>query len=422
MAGIQRYDKSVFLLMCLLGQFMELVNGSLMKQHSHSSFIHRRLNSREKREMQKEILSILGLPRRPKPLLSIKRSSSAPVFMLDLYRTVANEESDWWQAALLPFHVFQNTHRSLEETFLSQADTVMSFVNVVEHNEDPFHNEAQWKEFKFDLTQIPQGEMVTAAEFRIYKRANESFHGNMTLRITIYQVLQEHKDREPELLLLDNQEVWPIEEGWLEFDITATSNHWLMNPHYNLGLRLFVETDEAPGHSLDPDSIGLVGRRGARSKQPFMVTFFRASQAPIRTIRATKPRRGRKKSSQSQESCEKLPSVSAHNSGDQRRVCKRHEMYVSFQDLGWQDWIIAPEGYAAFYCDGECSFPLDSHMNATNHAIVQTLAHLLKPDTVPKPCCAPTKLSATSVLYFDEKYNVILKKYRNMVAKSCGCQ
>lgn len=38
-----------------------------------------------------------------------------------------------------------------------------------------------------------------------------------------------------------------------------------------------------------------------------------------------------------------------------------------------KDWIIAPEGYAASYCDGECSFPLNAHMNATNHAIVQTL-------------------------------------------------
>lgn len=39
----------------------------------------------------------------------------------------------------------------------------------------------------------------------------------------------------------------------------------------------------------------------------------------------------------------------------------------------WQDWIIAPEGYAAYYCEGECAFPLNSYMNATNHAIVQTL-------------------------------------------------
>lgn len=43
-----------------------------------------------------------------------------------------------------------------------------------------------------------------------------------------------------------------------------------------------------------------------------------------------------------------------------------------------QDWIIAPEGYAAYYCEGECAFPLNSYMNATNHAIVQTLVSTYK--------------------------------------------
>lgn len=86
-----------------------------------------------------------------------------------------------------------------------------------------------------------------------------------------------------------------------------------------------------------------------------------------------------------------------------------------------QDWIIAPDGYDAYYCSGECNFPLNAHMNATNHAIVQTLVHLVSPGKVPKPCCAPTKLSPISVLYFLDESNVILKKYKNMVVKSCGC-
>lgn len=47
--------------------------------------------------------------------------------------------------------------------------------------------------------------------------------------------------------------------------------------------------------------------------------------------------------------------------------------------------------------------------------------HLMNPDYVPKPCCAPTKLNAISVLYFDDNSNVILKKYRNMVVRACGC-
>lgn len=47
--------------------------------------------------------------------------------------------------------------------------------------------------------------------------------------------------------------------------------------------------------------------------------------------------------------------------------------------------------------------------------------HLMNPENVPKPCCAPTKLHAISVLYFDDNSNVILKKYKNMVVRACGC-
>lgn len=55
---------------------------------------------------------------------------------------------------------------------------------------------------------------------------------------------------------------------------------------------------------------------------------------------------------------------------------------VSFEDLNWQDWIIAPPEYQAFHCQGECSFPLNSHVNPTNHAIIQTLMHLQRPSEV----------------------------------------
>ncbi|XP_034401634.1 bone morphogenetic protein 8A-like [Cyclopterus lumpus] len=86
-----------------------------------------------------------------------------------------------------------------------------------------------------------------------------------------------------------------------------------------------------------------------------------------------------------------------------------------------EDWVLAPTGYSAYYCDGECFYPLGSCMNATNHALIQQVVHLLKPDEVPKACCAPTKLSPISVLFYDDNNNVILKKHRNMVVKTCGC-
>ncbi|XP_033623119.1 bone morphogenetic protein 8A, partial [Fukomys damarensis] len=179
----------------------------------------------------------------------------------------------------------------------------------------------------------------------------------------------------------------------------------------------------AAGHSVDPGLAGLLGRQAARARQPFMVTFFSASPSSIRAPRAARPlKRRQPKKTNELPHANKLPGIFdvVHGSHG-RQVCRRHELYVSFQDLGWLDWVIAPQGYSAYYCEGECSFPLDSCMNATNHAILQSLVHLMKPDAVPKACCAPTKLSATSVLYYDSSNNVILRKHRNMVVKACGC-
>ncbi|XP_064028785.1 bone morphogenetic protein 8A-like isoform X2 [Pogoniulus pusillus] len=287
---------------------------------------------------------------------------------------------------------------------------------------DIFSPKPYWKEFRFDLTQVPAGESVTAAEFRIYKARGAGGHSNSSLHISIYEVAAEHSNRESDLFLLDVQDLRAGTEGWLVFDVTAASNHWLVDGKYNLGLRLYVETDD--GHSVDPGSAGLLGRRAPRSKQPFMVTFFRASSSPARVPRAAKPPRRRQQPRKGNDlpHPNKLPGIFDDvHAADGRQVCRRHELYVSFQDLGWLDWVIAPQGYSAYYCEGDCAFPLDSCMNATNHAILQSLVHLMKPEAVPKACCAPTKLSATSVLYYDSNNNVILKKHRNMVVKSCGC-
>ncbi|XP_035298817.1 bone morphogenetic protein 6 isoform X1 [Cricetulus griseus] len=292
---------------------------------------------------------------------------------------------------------------------------------LLEYDKEFSPRQRHHKEFKFNLSQIPEGEAVTAAEFRVYKDCVVGSFKNQTFLISIYQVLQEHQHRDSDLFLLDTRVVWASEEGWLEFDITATSNLWVVTPQHNMGLQLSVVTQD--GLHVNPRAAGLVGRDGPYDKQPFMVAFFKVSEVHVRTTRSASSRRrqqSRNRSTQSQD-VSRGSSASDYNSSELKTACKKHELYVSFQDLGWQDWIIAPKGYAANYCDGECSFPLNAHMNATNHAIVQTLVHLMNPEYVPKPCCAPTKLNAISVLYFDDNSNVILKKYRNMVVRACGC-
>jgi hypothetical protein len=103
------------------------------------------------------------------------------------------------------------------------------------------------------------------------------------------------------------------------------------------------------------------------------------------------------------------------------QMCQRHKLHVKFADVGWQDWIVAPSGYQAYYCAGECPTALSDIMNATNHAIVQNLVHSVSPKAVPRPCCVPTELSEISLLYVEDN-GVVVKSYSDMVVEACGCR
>ncbi|XP_075711321.1 bone morphogenetic protein 7-like [Rhinoderma darwinii] len=422
---IKASNRRTFMNNIFLCCILRLITADPTLEHGiHSSFVQRRLRGHERREIQKEILSVLGLPHRPRPLLHEKHTS-APMFMIDLYNTINFREDQNEEFSLFK-NFFTDDESSFvgpqENHFLADADLVMSFVNLLENDTEVCH-QCYTKKLRFDLADIPVGEQLTAAELRIYK---DQIPHDTTYQISVYQVIQEHPSK---LLKLDTQIIYGAGIGWLIFDITATSNDWVVNPQYNLDLQLMVETMD--NKSIKPRFVGLVGRSGPQEKQPFMVAFFRSETLHLRSVRSTSGKHWNQEKVKGSKEHKNLPLAnitesfmsSSTHSGRRflKQACKKHELNVSFRDLGWQDWIIAPEGYAAYYCDGECAFPLNSYMNATNHAIVQTLVHFINPNTVPKPCCAPTELQGISVLYFDDSSNVILKKYRNMVVRSCGC-
>ncbi|KAG7278362.1 hypothetical protein CRUP_024607 [Coryphaenoides rupestris] len=104
-----------------------------------------------------------------------------------------------------------------------------------------------------------------------------------------------------------------------------------------------------------------------------------------------------------------------------RARCRRHPLYVDFKDVGWHKWIIAPSGYDAFFCLGECRFPLADHMNSSSHAMVQTLVNSVN-GAVPRACCVPSSLSPIALLYLDPQDRVVLKNYQDMVVEGCGCR
>lgn len=423
--------------------------------------VHKHLSKREKKEMQSEILHLLGLEHRPRPTmvsLSNRRKeleenlSSAPRFLIDVYQSLTEEDSG--DLKLKPeliereFNVTDSDVNSMDE-----ADVIMSFINQGQHLHGIRHHHSDGR-FWFDLSEVPNLTAVISAELRLYINqtmvqediADDGEDYQQDFLVTLYEI-----GKEDSLTYVDRMEIQGEQEGWISFNVSLVLKHWLKNPEANFGLQLVCRLDSS-GRQISSREAGFVGSHGNEKLRPFMVAFFRANSSPTphisHVIKATDGdvgnsheeededededivrssrvrRQTRKNRKRSKDINEDYGSWNPYTDLDarlSRRSCQKKNLYVSFRDLGWQDWIIAPDGYAAFYCNGECSFPLNAHMNASNHAIVQTLVHLMNPYRVPKPCCAPIKLSSISVLYFDDNSNVILKKYRNMVVKSCGC-
>ncbi|KFZ62287.1 Inhibin beta A chain, partial [Antrostomus carolinensis] len=106
-------------------------------------------------------------------------------------------------------------------------------------------------------------------------------------------------------------------------------------------------------------------------------------------------------------------------------ICCKKQFFVSFKDIGWSDWIIAPAGYHANYCEGECpshiagtsGSSLSFHSTVINHYRMR--GH--SPFANLKSCCVPTKLRPMSMLYYDDGQNIIKKDIQNMIVEECGC-
>lgn len=286
------------------------------------------------------------------------------------------------------------------------------------------------QQFYFNLTSIPNEELITSAELRIYRdqvmgsasptesSISDSTPASGLHRINIYEIfgVPATQGKEPLLRLLDTRMVQDSLSRWESFDVSPAISHWTSGNGHNHGFLVEVihpeegEMDSKDAHrrrkhvrvsrSLHQDQDSWPQAR------PLLVTYGHDSRGGSvlhkRGKRQAAPRKQRRKH-------------------QHKASCKRHALYVDFSDVGWNEWIVAPPGYHAFYCHGECPFPLADHLNSTNHAIVQTLVNSVN-SNIPRACCVPTDLSPISLLYLDEFEKVILKNYQDMVVEGCGCR
>ncbi|NWR94549.1 DERR protein, partial [Furnarius figulus] len=249
------------------------------------------------------------------------------------------------------------------------------------------------KRLFFNLSVLDEGELLTMArlEIKFHHNSYEPSRQGQVFELRLSQSLQGLP--QPRQKLLVEQSFVQLHKCLL-FDVSTVAKGWRTRGR-ELGLTLEISASGAvPSLCSGIDSF--------LDTSLLVVTLSQQCQA-------ARMRRRRRRSAE-------------HAPVTPSNLCKPRRLYISFSDVGWENWIIAPQGYLANYCRGECPFPLTAELNSTNHAVLQTMVHSLDPQGTPQPCCVPVRLSPISILYYDNSDNVVLRHYEDMVVDECGCR
>ncbi|KAJ7425166.1 Inhibin beta C chain [Willisornis vidua] len=109
--------------------------------------------------------------------------------------------------------------------------------------------------------------------------------------------------------------------------------------------------------------------------------------------------------------------------GGDSRMCCRQEFFVDFKEIGWEDWIIQPEGYHMNYCAGLCPLHMAGipGLAASFHTAVLNRIKAASAAAAVDSCCVPTQRRPLSLLYYDRDSNIVKTDIPDMIVDSCGC-
>ncbi|KFW85929.1 Bone morphogenetic protein 7, partial [Manacus vitellinus] len=272
--------------------------------------------------------------------------------------------------------------------------------------------------FYFDISAMEKGEQMLKAEFRVFKlkmaRVSRRSDVKHFCKVEVYELL-ESGSKPQKKHLIASRLLSLYTEGWEVFNVTQTVSKWVGNSSSNHGLLLTTTHvfNNRIEHNLIKFAKSQDTLQGSRNALLVLFTNSNKQRSPSFVLSST---------SKFTRVLERPRAAPVPSAKSQVTACHRRELYVDFRAIGWSGWIIHPSGYNAFYCRGSCLFPLGESLNATNHATVQSIVHTLKlSQDVNMPCCVPDQLKSLNLLYFDDKENVVLKNYKDMVATRCGC-
>ncbi|XP_063003415.1 growth/differentiation factor 15 [Elgaria multicarinata webbii] len=120
---------------------------------------------------------------------------------------------------------------------------------------------------------------------------------------------------------------------------------------------------------------------------------------------------------QEQGRTRKARQVQQENCGTGDKKCCLRSLRVSFEAIGWDNWVVAPRSYSMYFCEGSCPH---NYKPASMHAQIKARLHILSGET-PAPCCVPAAYEPMVIMHYDSDGNVTAQLFDNMIVTRCHC-
>ncbi|XP_005531747.2 PREDICTED: growth/differentiation factor 15 [Pseudopodoces humilis] len=331
--------------------------------------------------VKKEILERLGMSAPPVPSRQLDQESIQRAQRLYQQKVaeLAGNRSREGEEEEEAVSGTRRLHR-LTPTLLPWLDTPEGHQDPEGHRDSQGHREPRGP-YRYHLLLSRTADFhrqlrVLQAELKLFKQPLSPPGASVPPRVTIYTL--RGAEGTPQLLL--SQE---LDRDSRSLELTGAIQPWLAGPEATLRLQLDFTAD--------------VSAALATSGGETLVLEVETQEKPARAARRA---RGL------EEEC-----------GKSDGKCCLKSLKVSFQDIGWSDWVIAPNSYYMRFCEGSCPH---NYKPASMHAQIKSRVHSLSKAT-PPPCCVPAGYDPMVLMHLDSEGRLVSSLFEDMLVTRCHC-
>lgn len=122
---------------------------------------------------------------------------------------------------------------------------------------------------------------------------------------------------------------------------------------------------------------------------------------------------------------------------DEMAACCRRPLTVNFGDFGWDQWILHPHRFLAYYCQGLCNegiykpattwamvmqnFAETGHTAVPNVVVTGHTREAKQSRSTARLCCAPIVLSSLQIIHYNDIGEILRSTVPSLVVEECGC-